>query len=573
MGIPRLVSTLEPYVIHGSLTDKRVVIDGPALTYHILYICNRHGIPQPSYKLLGETAVAWLDELTQRGVSVDAIYFDAYLPPVKEPVRMQRMIKSLSQLKASYSSDTNGFFPSYFSTADETTPILFSAAKPPQKLALPPSFHVPAIIDALKSSPSYTKLVIIVPGEADAYCAQHLSESGGMVLTSDSDLLVHNLGKGSAVFLRDIYLDEKSNLACASFSPAYICEKLKLASPDEMCRFAYERKCSPHSTLPQLLQDCVRPITDQAGYTEFCHEYREHVVAHIPVSTSGKPVEIGSLDPRISEMVLQFDSQNDQPHTMSNPKMFLPILLESPSRGSAWEQSTPIRQLAYTVARWIIPGSSSTVQEYRRVNTPVQKGRQVSILSEKAAKAWAQDLVSLMTRIRTGTQGDTIVAWYILCLTLDIRHSHEWGKPSHPLQTLEDSSQTVPSKKVSWDILHFIAHLQAAFYSFRLLKQIISLGHPQKILPDLSDMLLSLPSLSEFPDVERTLSFLQRSSEARVYKTVSRLVPLPHANIDAKPKRTVKDKKKRRVGQDNAPRRPSSSVKPASRNLFDVLSQ
>jgi hypothetical protein len=70
MGIPRLITTLEQYVVHGSLDDEHVVIDGPALAYHILYICNRHGIPQPSYEILGETAVAWLDELTQRGAGV-----------------------------------------------------------------------------------------------------------------------------------------------------------------------------------------------------------------------------------------------------------------------------------------------------------------------------------------------------------------------------------------------------------------------------------------------------------------------------------------------------------------------
>ncbi|KAK2125912.1 XPG domain containing-domain-containing protein [Fusarium oxysporum II5] len=558
MGIPRLIPTLEPYVVHGLLNNEHVVIDGPALAYHILYICNRHGIPQPSYKLLGETAVAWLDELTRRGVGIDAIYFDGYLPQGKEPVRMQRMIKSLNQLKVSHSSETNGFFPSYFSAANEIAPVLFTAVKPPGKPALPPSFHVPAIIDALRSSPRYTKIVILVPGEADAYCAQHLSQSGGTVLTSDSDLLVHDLGKGSVVFLRDIYLDDQSNLACASFCPSHICEKLKLASSAEMCRLAYERKRSAHSTLPQLLQKCAQPTTDQTGYTEFCHEYLDHVVAPIPTSTCGTVIEIGSLDPRISEMVLQLGPQSGHMHTTSDPKMFLPILLESPSRGSAWEQSTSIRQLAYTVARWIIPGAFSTVQEYRRVNTLVQKGRQ---------------LVRLMTMIRAGTQVDITRAWYILCLTLDIRYSHEDGKHSHSLQILEESLQAPTFRKITWDTLHFVAHLQAAFYSFRLLKQIISLGQLQRTLPDLNDMLSSLPPLAEFPDVERTIVFLQRSNEDRIYKKISRLVPLPNANMDAKPKRTAKDKKKRKVGKDDAPKRQNNSAKSSSRNFFDVLSQ
>ncbi|KAF5707412.1 hypothetical protein FGLOB1_6947 [Fusarium globosum] len=573
MGIPRLIPTLEPYVVHGGLNNEHVVIDGPALAYHILYICNRHGIPQPSYKLLGETTVAWLDELTRRGVGVDAIYFDGYLPKGKEPVRMERMIKSLSQLKAAHASETNGFFPSYFSVANEVAPVLFSAVKPPGKSPLPPSFHVPAIIDALRFSPRYNKIVILVPGEADAYCAQHLSQSGGTVLTSDSDLLVHDLGKGSVVFLRDIYLDDQSNLACASFSPSQICEKLKLASSAEMCRFAYERKRSAHSTLPQLLQECTQPITDQTGYTEFCHEYLDHVVAPIPTSTYGQEIEIGSLDPRISEMILQLGPQSGHMHTISDPKMFLPILLESPSRGNAWEQSTPIRQLAYTVARWIIPGALTTVQEYRRVNTLTQKGRQVPLLPQKEAKAWSHELARLMTMIRAGSQVDITRAWYILCLTLDIRYSHEVGKRSHSLQILEESLQAPTFGKITWDTLHFVAHLQAAFYSFRLLKQIISLGQLQRTLPELNDMLSSLPPLAEFPDVERTIVLLQRSNEGQIYKAISRLVPLENASIDAVPKRTAKDKKKRKVGKNDAPKRQNNSAKSSSRNFFDVLSQ
>ncbi|KAH7241782.1 XPG domain containing-domain-containing protein [Fusarium tricinctum] len=570
MGIPRLIVTLEPYVVHGVLDNQHVVIDGPALAYHILYICNRHGIPQPSYKLLGETAIAWFDELIRCDVSVDAIYFDGYLPHAKGPVRMQRMVKSLNQLKALHSADAQGFSLSYFSAVNETSPTLFSAAKPPGRPAPPPSFHVPAIIEALRSSSRYAKLVHLVPGEADAYCAQHVSGSGGTVLTSDSDLLVHDLGKGSVVFLRDIYLDEQSNLACASFSPAYICEKLKLASSAEICRFAYERKCSPHLTLPQLLRDCARPVTDRKGYIEFCHEYLDHVVASIPISVQGAPIQIGTLDPRISEMVLQLGNQDDQMDNLNDPKLFLPILLESPSRGSAWEQSTPIRQLAYTIARWIVPGSASTIQEYRRVNTTVQKGRQVLMLPERAAKARAQDLVRLMSMAKAGSEGGAAQAWHTLCLTLDIRYCREEGKHSHTLQTLEESLQTPTFKRITWDIVHFVAHLQAAYYSFRLLKQILSIAQTRNMLPELQSMLLSLPPLAEFPDVDKTLAFLQ-SGQADVYRTISRLVPLPDTNVATKPKRTAKDKK-RKVSKENAPKSKARIAKPATRNFFDVLS-
>jgi 3-dehydroquinate dehydratase len=61
MGIPRLLTTLEPYAAQGSLDDASIVVDGPALAYHILNICRRNGFNQPSYDVLGQTAVAWLD--------------------------------------------------------------------------------------------------------------------------------------------------------------------------------------------------------------------------------------------------------------------------------------------------------------------------------------------------------------------------------------------------------------------------------------------------------------------------------------------------------------------------------
>ncbi|RSM07143.1 hypothetical protein CDV31_008792 [Fusarium ambrosium] len=571
MGIPQLISTLEPYAVHGALDNDRVVIDGPALAYHILHICNRYGIVQPSYQLLGDTTIAWLDALVSRGVSVEAIYFDGHLPRAKRLVRMERMVKSLNQLKASHSKDPSGFSPAYLSTAKETPPTLFSSTQPLGKPFLPPSFHVPAIIDSLRFCHRYADLVHLVPGEADAYCAQRLSKSGGTVLTADSDLLVHDIGHGRVVFLRDIYLDGQSRLACASFSPAHIREKVKLSPASEIRRLAYERKRSPHHTLPQLLRDCAQPVVDTIGYTEFCHEYLDHETAPLPVSTAGGDIQIGSLDPRISELILQLGNQDIRANDPNGDMIFLPILLESPSRGSAWEQSTPIRQLAYTIARWIIPGPSSTIQEYRRVNTNVQKGRQVHMLPKEAAKTRAQDLTSLMSEVKAELEGDAIQAWQMLCLTLDISHCREEGKKSHALQILEQCSQQTTLKRISWDIIHFVAQLQAAYYSFRILKQIMSLSAAEETMPQLHSMLCSLPSLAEFPTIESTLEFLRNSDEAQSLKIITRLVPLPDADPEEQSKRASTPKKRKAVKQHGRDKK-AGPGNTATRNLFDILS-
>lgn len=69
MGIPYLTATLEPYAVRRRLQDEAVVIDGPALAYHILHVCRVNGISQPSYQLLGQSTVAWLDELSSHGVA------------------------------------------------------------------------------------------------------------------------------------------------------------------------------------------------------------------------------------------------------------------------------------------------------------------------------------------------------------------------------------------------------------------------------------------------------------------------------------------------------------------------
>lgn len=74
MGIRGLTPALRPYAtrlrLHG-----RVVIDGPALAYHILHVARAEAatsnpLEEPSYSVLGSTAIRWLDELQSHGIQV-----------------------------------------------------------------------------------------------------------------------------------------------------------------------------------------------------------------------------------------------------------------------------------------------------------------------------------------------------------------------------------------------------------------------------------------------------------------------------------------------------------------------
>jgi hypothetical protein len=70
MGIPNLLSTLEPFAQPSQLDNRHVAIDGPALAYHILHKCTANGFLEPSYELLGRSAIAWLDTLARHNVIV-----------------------------------------------------------------------------------------------------------------------------------------------------------------------------------------------------------------------------------------------------------------------------------------------------------------------------------------------------------------------------------------------------------------------------------------------------------------------------------------------------------------------
>lgn len=70
MGIPRLTATLQPYSDCRALKDEVVVIDGPALAYHILHVCRINDVAQPSYRLVALSTLAWLNELSKHEVAV-----------------------------------------------------------------------------------------------------------------------------------------------------------------------------------------------------------------------------------------------------------------------------------------------------------------------------------------------------------------------------------------------------------------------------------------------------------------------------------------------------------------------
>lgn len=456
---------------------------------------------------------------------------------------------------------------------------LFTSHQPEPKQLVPPSFLVPAVIDALKQNTRYQTLVHQVPGEADAYCAEHLSTHGGIVLTSDSDLLVHDLGGGRVVFFRDIHAaDGNSGWECLLYDPLTICPRLGLP-PGGARRLGYEVYCSHHATISQIVRNSSGPVADEKEFGEFCQQYLHHETSPVPTTADGKLLHLERLDPRLSELVLQLGNKDSDGE---DARMFLPVLIESPMRGSAWEQSTPIRQLAYTIFRWTVPGQTSSVQEYRRVQTHQQKGRSVSLLSKGSAREAIEDLLSHMARVETATRGISVSARLILCLVLDIRECQQKEKRSHASYMVEESRSTpawTSNNKVSWDLIHLTAQLQASCYSFRMLRQVLSL-YPdvafKKLSPEAQKLhrnLAEFPPLADFPDIPRTMECLSKMQEDGTREMFGEFVTIgPEISTPRNSSKATKKRKNENAQKDETSKRAATQTASTRGNMFSLLS-
>ncbi|KAK5998132.1 hypothetical protein PT974_00504 [Cladobotryum mycophilum] len=583
MGIPHLIATLERYAEYEVLENETVVIDGPALAYHILYMCRANAASQPSYGLLGQAAIAWLDELQNHRVNVQHIYFDGYLPASKQSVRMERIMKSNTQLNLFFSSNTKGYPSPNLNSSEELDFDVFKFGKPGTKSSLDPSFLVPAVIDAIRSCPRYQKLFSIVPGEADAYCANYLSQNGGMVMTSDSDLLAYELAGGRVAFFREIHRNAHEKLSCATFCPRNIYKKLGLPASTDAWRLAYERKRSTNATLPQILKACSLPIIDGVDYQEFCQQYLHHEKATLPTTRQNNTLSLDGLDPRLSELLLQLGQMRPNSNLNGlNAKIFLPILIESPEKGTAWEPSTPIRRLAYSIATWILlPTPSASVHEYRRVQNRDQKGREVSLLPWNVVSTKADHLLSLMRQLKHKLSDVDKYFWTLFCLALNIMECEEQGKYCHVLQILRQSKKppSNPGDKVPWDLVHFTAQLQASYYSFRILSQVLFLIPKQgldslsKGLLQVRDLLSEFPPLPQFPDTRDALSLLEVANKSQFLTILEELTNITSTlELEVKKAEKPKETKKRKKKGSEPPRKvPTTPGKPSKDNMFSLL--
>ncbi|QSZ32364.1 hypothetical protein DSL72_001938 [Monilinia vaccinii-corymbosi] len=606
MGIPHLITFLRPYATLSSLKGKDVVIDGPGLAYHIYHLClgtksaaRNYFEANPSYNELGETALRWLDGLERSGVVVKRIYFDGFLPPAKLDVRQQRLNRN-TQLLEKYHQDCSSGVEYRLSATSRTPPpsFPFAFAHPRNKFTKLPasSFLVPSIIESLQKSNKYKHLVEVVPGEADTYCASYLSRYGGIVLTGDSDLLVHEMGtNGSVSFFQDVEISSKASsweLQSQVFNAGSIIERLGLPPSHGIRALAFEIIMDCHGTFSKLLKQAIT-LTAVNQHKEMYEDFvKEYLLVEIDVGTfdsglvnsSVVKTALQALDPRICEYVLQFpyfmkclglpQPSSTSEDSVKNINIFLPFLIDSPSRTNAWEMSAYIRQLAYGCINVILPVEErrTSVFEHKR-QANASRGREWEIPAAPDIPGACAEILRFIHESRSKLGGQSFTdSWTSVAFLQDAEWSESIDKVCLSrkilagLQTVDPDDTSRNASEWDWDKIHIMAQIQGSYYSFRVLKQIITflilIGGRRPIprpLLQLNDI------LQDLPDVNTLIGFEQLDSMLMMKGSILGDLIQEKEPSAAAPAEESKGKKKRK--RDHA----SITANKKSTNPFDLL--
>lgn len=530
------------------------------------------------------------------------IYFDGLLPTSKFDVRLERLIAQTKRLATYYQANP---IPCRAPPTVQGKALQSLFANPvvqPGLTHLPPPFLVPAVLEALAGTAHYKYITSVVPGEADLYCAGYLKKNGGIVFTGDSDLLLHDLGLDGAVgFLKDVETCSNGTpgkLCSRIYHPTRISDRLKLPKSHGLRAVAFEIVLDNHATFPKLLMQAtaLRAIkTYEDKYTDFEKEYVSlpsdsifEIDNEVRKNVKVRSV-LQSLDPRISEYVLQFPCLAETAGRFTRggslasetPHVFLPFLLDCPVRTNAWEISTSTRQLAYGLINLVIPKrqQQSSVFEHR-TQQGKSGGREWQLPKFSEISDACTSLVNVLDRLHEKLPKlSSADFWIAVTVYQDIDWSAFHSKTSSSQlvsEQLIDSEKPNNPYNYSWDIVHFIAQIQGSHYSFRFLKQILGLlisyddfhgSFPEPVFL-LQRHLETFPPLNDFPDLRNVFAIVQKIEARGILKVVHELLGIAQPGSSPVQESTKAAKKKRKRSQ--APS--DSSVRQRkSTNPFELL--
>ena len=522
-------------------------------------------------------------------VNSEALYFDGYLPKAKRPVRLERAYRTSAQLKDVCSFYQRDNLPGFDVKGPRTGSLLPA-----------PPFAVPAVLDALRESDVYGPLTIVVPGEADTFCAEHArTKGGGTVITSDSDLLVQDLGPGAEVVLLRDLADVRTATAgkpliVPTYAPSTIRRRLSLPGDKEgiMVDFAFELSMDPHLSATELADQT------KTGYarTKYAQEYAEFAEQYAypgSLVDSAKKYDITRLDPRVSELVLQslfpHEGQSLDPGKSADEILaFEPPLLDNSIRTNAWEPSAPIRACAFSLLQVLAGRRIKKVREYTRMASMATRGSELDLVPVAKLAQVMDTLATLLRRVKTSLANSPVLQWATLASYHDIQWSKANEKASVCLEVMyEETSVGGMLDRVTWDAVHWLAEIQATLYSLRVLKQtvlfVVEACKDQNdgldatlstSLVGLKELLLLpsiVPSLKDYPTLRILRDLPAKLKGAGALKLLAELADIPEGikfKAEAKKNKSKSKNKKRKRSDHTAG--PATGGK-ATTNPFSIL--
>lgn len=509
-----------------------------------------------------------------------AIYFDGSLPASKKEVRHRRLCERSGEAHRYFLKTISGI------KADGGVPKRFLPEAP---------FLVPAILEALLSHKTYGRLTFLVPGEADPYCAEDVKQNGGTLLTSDSDLLLYDLGTaGSVVFLRDVHLHTRdatdaaegaktaeggTSISALTYKQSELCRRMSLEPGQlDMLRLGFEMKMRPCHHVQDLPARLNWAYLDEAHAKEFAV-----FVAEYQGDLHGAALDYKDfLDPRISEFILDWAKANTSGGSESTVTVWLPSLVDRWDQASAWDLSTTIRQLAYSLLQ---DGQSSknTVTEYRRSLSVRSAGQPVELLDRPEVSGAIDGLVDYVDRFLKGATVAPKLQWITMCLSLEISHAAHENKDSNTLGLWRKAAKSEGRLPLGgWDAVHLVAQILGILYSFRMMQQVLKVWTRSLLrcvlsgdqMNRLEECLSSLPTIAELPAAADMSDIFEQLHRAGQLDVLSEATGVPgiafEANGNAMQSSRVRQKKVK--GQVQQHPIAKSSQSPASANPFEALS-
>jgi hypothetical protein len=375
---------------------------------------------------------------------------------------------------------------------------------------------VPSVLDHLRNDSAIRYPVLVAPGEADSYCAAIAKTTGAAVLSNDSDIVMYDLGsEGSLVLLDTLNItcdgDSDSQQALQSgilkaqrFHPINIARRLGNTMPARnfsLLRFGFERTRDPSATTGAILSRCIMAHCTEPSlaFEQFDKMYRdsEEIGTNDDIAST-----LLQLDPRLAELYCQYNCTDYVLSTSQSPHVYMPLMVEDPTRDSSWTYGKGFRVLAYTLLHLSAENKSDLqnhgyVVEYQKrgpriVGLPLKLLNRVDLLSSM------ETIMKNLKEINFAT--NSLLQWRTFSLKVVNEEKVRNGKATVPFErAAEFLGLGYVDGNLSWYDIHIYANIQAVLYSLWMLKQGCAVSKPpndlRAVVDNLNQALRPLVSL------------------------------------------------------------------------------